>query len=144
MPLLKRTRRQIWRHSRWGDCPCALGFLKAAPGSRFQKRRERAGSPLAPEPGRLAGIRRFSPASRESFPVPRFFVANAIGSPKRLFYLSVSPSSPALYLFLSLSRRRRLQLRYTRLSQGVRERKSLSLKKKKKLIQAPSTSAIKT
>lgn len=103
MPLLKRARREIRRHSRSDDCPCVLRFQKAAPGSRLTRREERAGSGLVPEPCCLARNRHASPRSRQSPSSPQFFVVNANGSPRRLFTFSSPSSSPApLSLCLSL------------------------------------------
>lgn len=94
-PLLKRARREIRRHSRLGDCPGVWRFQKAAPRSRFPRRGERAGTGLAPEPCRLARNRHACPGSRRSLPSPQFFVANADGSPRRLFFFFF------FYLFFS-------------------------------------------
>lgn len=77
-----------------GDCPGVWCFQKAAPGSRFPRRGERAGSGLAPEPCCLARNRHACPGSRRSLPSPQFFVANADGSPRRLFFFF-------FYLFFS-------------------------------------------
>ena len=141
-PLLKRARREIRRHSRLGDCPGVWRFQKAAPGSRFPRRGERAGSGLAPEPCCLARNRHACPGSRRSLPSPQFFVANADGSPRRLFFFftfsspSSSPAPPSL-AFPFGSREAsavaldRLELRATR--EEKKKKKSLSLKKKKKI-----------
>lgn len=94
-PLLKRARREIRRHSRLGDCPGVWRFQKAAPRSRFPRRGERAGTGLAPEPCRLARNRHACPGSRRSLPSPQFFVANADGSPRRLFFFFFTFSSPS-------------------------------------------------
>lgn len=123
-----------------GDCPGVWRFQKAAPGSRFPRRGERAGSGLAPEPCCLARNRHACPGSRRSLPSPQFFVANADGSPRRLFFFftfsspSSSPAPPSL-AFPFGSREAsavaldRLELRAKR---EEKKKKSLSLKKKKK------------
>ena len=136
MPLLKRARREIRRHSRSDDCPCVLRFQKAAPGSRFTRREERAGSGLVPEPCRLARNRHASPRSRQSLPSPQFFVANANGSPRRLFTFSSPSSSPAPYLSASpFGSQEASAVALDRLELRAREqKKSLSFKKKKKTL----------
>lgn len=140
VPLLKRARREIRRHSRWGDCPCALRFLKSRSWKSVSQARAASRVSLAPEPRRLAESTLQPPVPGIAPRPPVLCCDCGRLSSERLFTFS-SPSSPPPCLSSSPS----LSLEASAVAldpappASERAEKSLALKKKKKKISDSSS-----